>query len=164
MVDDVHQNGNRDQYLEARETGILEAQIQSRADQEVQPQVDCDKGCGDFERGRWRQNFERPGKRDQRQSKGVGEGSEAEAAQTQCLPRLERGRDQKRGKIHLLEFSGVHGRSGRKSGRNTPDRLWFALLAHLLIPFGDYAECSHGFSCLARREIDKPIMHMAIMN
>src|SRR6185436_17428013 len=43
VIDDVHQNCNSDEDLEARKAGILEAKVESRADRCIENQVEPKK-------------------------------------------------------------------------------------------------------------------------
>ena len=94
LVDDVHHDGNRGQNLKAGKAGIVEAKVESGAHGQIQTQIDRNKRCRSSPRGRCRKQAERPGKRHQGRSHGVGERGKADAAQTQSLLRIERGRDQ----------------------------------------------------------------------
>ena len=104
MIDGVHHDGNHGQNLEAQKAGIREAKVESRAHGHIQTQIDRKKRCRSFQCGRCRKHAERPGKRHQRRSQSIAERGEAEATQTQSLLCIERGRDQKSGKVHFLQI------------------------------------------------------------
>ena len=109
-IDDVHQNGNRGQDLEAGQAGILEAKVEPRANRRIQTQVERKKRQRNFQRGRCRKHAERPAHRHQPHTQSIGERGEAEAPQAQGLLRIERGRNQKSGKVHFPDKCRAYGR------------------------------------------------------